>query len=167
MVKDARTLYAYDADSRQPAHILVTEKSENDDDGKELDINGSMELNSAWSAVTSAANNQVDSQSGQVDTGDYAWYVNNAAQNDGIQADLPMVAGKTYVIAARVYPVNSGDQVKMAIAGTTDFDVLSASDGAWEDLRVIQVASSGGTKQLTFVANSANATFYVDSVHVF
>lgn len=150
-----KTTYLYNPGQRQPAITLIS------DNASELDINGDMEDNSGWSAITSAIHNQSTTE---VDTGTYAWYV-DATSGDGIKsANWTLVADKTYVISARVYPVSG--TLKIAVSGTGDFDVLSTDTGDWETLRTVHTPTSGGTKTLQFLADGGAAEFYVDSVHL-
>lgn len=147
--------YIYNTGLRQPVMTLIS------DDASELDINGGMEDNSGWSAITSATNNQSTTQ---VDTGDNAWYV-NASSADGIKsASWTLVADKTYAIMARVYPVSG--TVKLAVSGSSDWDTTSDGTGAWETLRAVHTPTSGASKTLNVLADGGSAEFYVDSVHL-
>jgi RHS repeat-associated protein len=151
-----QTLYSYDANTDQPALVLTALA------GAEIDINGGMEEDSGWGAVSSATHNQSDTQ---VDTGAFAWYV-DAASGDGIESNnWSIVSGRTYVVRARVFPVNGGDQVRMT-TDEADFNVISAGDGDWETLYATFTATANGTRSLRFLAEDGAAEFYVDSVHL-
>lgn len=156
-----KTTYGYNPEQREPTLILIGQS------GTELAIDGDMELTTGWSNVGSPSTNaRVDATSHQVDSGTYSRHV-VANSGDGIEsASWTMQADKTYVIMARVYPVNSGDVVKMNVSGMTNFDQTSSGNGSWQTLRAIHTPTSSGSKTLRFLANSTTAEFYVDSVHL-
>ena len=155
-----QTFYDYGSANapRQPSTIIVS-------DGNNRAVNGDMELNSDWTAVGSPTTSQQSAT--EVDGGDYAWKVIAASAGDGIEsADWTLQADHPYLIVARVFPVNTGDQVKMKVSGTTAFDVLSQGDGAWETLWITHKPTSGGTVKLQFLAEASGDEFYVDNVFV-
>src|SRR5690606_26099227 len=94
--------------------------------------------------------------------------VTTDSQNEGIQGSpWDLVAGRTYVIEAQVFPVTAG--VKMQVSGTTAFDNNSQGRGEWETLRVIHTPTSTLTGvRLQFIASEADHTeFFVDQVAIY
>ncbi|MEO1643545.1 MAG: DUF6531 domain-containing protein, partial [Chloroflexota bacterium] len=154
------TNYVYNASRREPGQIIVA-----DTQLSELAINGGMEASSDWSDLGTPSTNEHSTE--QIADGTYAWKV-VANQDDGMQsaASISFAQNKTYLITARVYVVNGGDSVQMGVAGSSDWDVTSVADGAWEILRAVHTPTSALSGALQFKVTSTSATFYVDSVHV-
>ncbi|MEO8609542.1 MAG: RHS repeat-associated core domain-containing protein [Chloroflexota bacterium] len=134
--------------------------------GADLAVNGSMELNSDWTAISGAAPTTNEQFSTQVDSGDHARHVVASAANQGIEgAAWDLVANQTYTITARVYPVSG--IVKLQVPGIAAFDKTTTGTGKWETLSAVYSPPSVVTgKKLQFVASGAAAEFYVDSVSI-
>ena len=104
---------------------------------QDLAVNGDMESNSDWTAIGSPTQGQSTTQ---VDAGTYSWHV-DGADAEGIQGTLwDLVADRTYVIMARVYPASG--TVKMAVSGETAFDRQSIDTGGWETLQAVYVPTA-------------------------
>ncbi len=131
--------------------------------GTELAVNGGMEADSNWTGVLSPTTNE---RTVGADTGQYARRVIASAVGQGIQGNTwDLVANRTYVILARVYPVSG--TVRMKVSGTTAFDKTTSGTGAWQTLRAVHKPSSGAVGvRLQFLADTSSAEFYVDTVHI-
>ena len=159
-----KTSYIYDTELRQPNLIFVW-KPTDPEVLNEIDVNGSMELDSDWSDVNSPSTNVRSTT--QVDSSTYARRIVASAAGKGMESvEWDWEAHLTYLIVARVYPVSG--VVKMQVTGTSAFDRVSQDTGAWETLSAIYKPNSGDTDQnLQFVSDGGAAEFYVDSVHIF
>src|SRR5262249_55750640 len=134
--------------------------------GTELAINGSMELDSDWTNISGAPPTTNAQSSAVVDSGSFSRHVVASAANQGIEGDpWNMSAGKTYLVAARVYAASGA--VKMQVTGQTDFDRVSTGAAQWNTLLATYTASADATgKKLQFIANGGAADFYVDAVSI-
>jgi RHS repeat-associated protein len=135
--------------------------------GQELAVNGDMESTTGWAGLNApTTNGRVDNTAGIVDSGTYSRYVVAGAAGVGITGDpWAFLAGRTYIITARVYPVSG--TVKMQVTGETVFTRTTRTNGAWNTLvAVYKPAAAASGKQLQFVADGGAATFYVDSVSI-
>ncbi len=153
-----KTTYLYDANSRQPTMILVSNSA------TELITNGSMEADSNWTNVGSPAVNE--RLSAKVDGGDHARHVATTSVGYGIQGNAwDLIANQTYTITARVYPVSG--VVKLQVPGVAAFDKITTGTGAWETLSATYTPGSNNLgRNLQFVSSGGGAEFYVDSVSI-
>lgn len=135
--------------------------------GEDLAVNGDMEDDSDWASVgTPDINEQVDALTGEVHSGTYSRHVDAPTVGDGIEGtQWNMLAGLTYIITARVYPVSGA--VKMQVTGETAFTQTSSGTGGWQTLRAKHTPETSVTnKQLQFLADVTDTEFYVDSVSI-
>ncbi|MBA3867563.1 MAG: PD40 domain-containing protein [Anaerolineae bacterium] len=135
----------------------------------ELTVNGGMEADSDWTAITGAAPAVNARSTTQVDSGTYSRHVqvtSPSPANQGIEGDAwDLVAGRNYIISARVYPVSG--VVKMQVTGTNAFDAPSSGTGGWQTLWAVYNPLTTVTgRKLQFVVPSGTAEFYVDTVSI-
>jgi len=132
----------------------------------EVDINSGMEADSDWSDIVGAVPTTNQRSTTQVDSGSYSRRVVASGAGQGIESQFwNLVAGRSYVITARVYPVSGA--VKMQVTGTTAFNATSSGTGAWQTLSASYTPSSDKpNRHLQFIASGAAAQFYVDSISI-
>lgn len=134
----------------------------------EIAANGGMETEGDWTGIAGAepSVNARAQAPAPVDAGTYSRHVSAAAAGQGVEGNVwKLVAGRTYTITARVYPVSGA--VQMHASGTGAFDDASTGSGAWETLTAIyQPGASSENHRLQFTASGGAAEFYLDSVSI-
>lgn len=134
----------------------------------ELAVNGDMETDDSWTAISGAAPTTNERSTAQVDTGTYSRHVVTSAANQGIEGEAwRLFKGRIYTITARVYRVSG--QVQMQVGSAAVFTVTSTgTGGAWETLSVTEVTAdtSDDACRLQFVAHGGAAEFYLDNVSI-
>lgn len=130
----------------------------------DLAVNGDMEEAGHWTPTGGATAQRVNNPA-YVYSGSWSLEVDAGAEA-GVEGDpWLLLAGTTYVITGRVYPVSG--TVKMRLSDRVDPAQLSQGTGDWELLYgVVTPGWDAAGVQLQFVADNGSAHFYVDDVHI-
>lgn len=137
------------------------------DRGTQLAVNGDMELDSDWTAITGAAPSINQRSSTQKHGGTYSRRVVATQNGQGIEGnEWSMVVGHTYKISLWIY---TNDSVHIRVtAAVGDVTLLGSSQSPfWMPVSfTITPTTNSSGHRLQFIANSSDAEFYIDDVSI-